>query len=41
MALFDYPGTVSTVKGKTQWLSCNEMAEKHTRVERIFENKPE
>jgi len=41
MTLLDYPGIVSTVKGKTQCLSHNEMAKKHTRVERIFENKPE
>jgi hypothetical protein len=41
MALFDYPGILSTVKGKTQRLSHNKMAEKRTQVGRIFENKPE
>jgi len=40
MALFDYPGIVSTIKGKTQGVSHNKW-QKHARVERIFENKPE
>jgi hypothetical protein len=41
MDVSDYLGTVSTIKSKTQWMSCNETMGKYTGDKGTFEDKPE